>query len=414
MSHTSDLALRAVRSVGRTLRDGWLMFGVMLLMLAGLEGAYRMQADLRQALRPSIPPGHPYADSSWFPAYLREYEATFGLQWKPYVYFRRPFYAGVYINVDSLGHRRTVPGPISASDTVRVFCFGGSTMFGSYLRDSATIASVIARRLMGRVARGAAIAVTNYGESGYVFTQEMLELELQLRANNIPDVVVFYDGINDVAAAAQYGKAGVPQNEGNRAREFAFGRAIYGSENGVGSDARAVVAIGSAMAQRFQFLDRLREAVARPAGPSLSSAELARDVADTYAANVDLIEALSKAYGFRVLYVWQPTLHATTKLLTPFEQQLLDQIEGDAFNRRLRDMHVAVGPLLDAAVHPRVGARFVNEISLFANDTISVFTDELGHNTEKAIPTIVDGFLPQLRALVDSTRPAGRRSKTPD
>ena len=272
MSHTSDLALRGVHSAGRTLRDGWLMMGVMLLMLAGLEGAYRVQAVLRHLVHPSIPALHPYADSSWYPAYLREYEATFGLRWKPYVYFRRPFYAGVYINVDSLGHRRTVPGPISASDTVHIFCFGGSTMFGSFLRDSATIASVIARRLAGHVAPGAAIDVTNYGESGYVFTQEMLELELQLRANNVPDIVVFYDGINDVAAAAQYGKAGVPQNEGNRAREFAFGRAIYGSETGVGSDARAAVAIGSAMAQRFQFLERLREAVARPAVPAGSSA----------------------------------------------------------------------------------------------------------------------------------------------
>ena len=413
MSHTRDLALRGVHSAGRILRDGWLMIGVMLLMLGGLEGAYRIQADLRHVVR-SIPAAHPYADSSWYPGYLREYEATFGLRWKPYVYFRRPFYTGVYINVDSLGHRRTVPRPISASDTVRVFCFGGSTMFGSFLRDSATIASVIARRLAGHVAPGAAIEVTNYGESGYVFTQEMLELELQLRANNVPDVVVFYDGINDVAAAAQYGKAGVPQNEGNRAREFAFGRAIYGSETGVGSDARAAVAIGSAIAQRFQFLERLREAVTRPVVPAVTSAELARDVADTYAANVDLIEALSRAYGFRVLYVWQPTLHSTRKLLTPFEQQLLRQIEGDAFNRRLREMHVAVGPLLDSAIHPRVGARFVNEISLFANDTSSVFTDELGHNTEKAIPTIVDGFVSQIRALVDSSRAAGRRSRAPD
>jgi lysophospholipase L1-like esterase len=390
------------------------MIGMMLLMLAGLEGAYRVQADLRHVAGRSIPATHPYAESAWYPAYLREYEATFGLRWKPYVYFRRGFHAGVYINVDSAGHRRTVPGPISASDTVRVFCFGGSTMFGSYLRDSATIPSVISRRLARLVAPSAAIEVTNYGESGYVFTQEMLELELQLRANNVPDVVVFYDGINDAAAAAQYGEAGVPQNEWNRAREFAFGRAIYGSETGVGSDARAAFAIGSAVAQRFQFFDRLREAVGSPAVPTRSSAALARDVAATYAANVDLIEALSKAYGFRVLYVWQPTLHTTTKHLTLFEQQLLRQIEEDAFNRRLREMHLAVGPLLDSAIHPRVGGRFVNEISLFANDTSSVFLDEIGHNTEKAIPTIVDAFVPQLLALVDSSRVAGRRSRTPD
>jgi hypothetical protein len=43
-------------------------------------------------------------------------------------------------------------------------------------------------------------------------------------------------------------------------------------------------------------------------------------------------------------------------------------------------------------------------VTLFAGDTISVFTDEVGHTTEKAIPPIVGGFMPMLRQLVDSAR----------
>jgi hypothetical protein len=131
-----------------------------------------------------------------------------------------------------------------------------------------------------------------------------------------------------------------------------------------------------------------------------------------YAANVRIVEALSRAYGFRVLYVWQPSLQATGKRLTPWESQLLASIDRDPFQRRLRALHAAVLPLLPAAVGPAVGARFVNESTLFANDTTSVFTDQIGHNTEKAIPGIVSGFYPQLAALLDSVRVSpGMRSR---
>ena len=38
------------------------------------------------------------------------------------------------------------------------------------------------------------VNITNFGESGYVNTQEVIYLFLQLqRKNNIPDIVVFYD-----------------------------------------------------------------------------------------------------------------------------------------------------------------------------------------------------------------------------
>ena len=39
-----------------------------------------------------------------------------------------------------------------------------------------------------------------------------------------PDVVVFYDGINDVMATVQNGRAGLPQNEANREEDFRSGR----------------------------------------------------------------------------------------------------------------------------------------------------------------------------------------------
>ena len=284
-------------------------------------------------------------------------------------------------------------------------------MWGSYLRDSATIPSIVSRRLTANPSAGTTFEVINFGESGWVFTQELLELELQLRAGNVPNIVVFFDGMNDVGSAAQSGQVGIPQNEVNRSREFEFGRAIFGTETGVGTDLRAGRAIGSAIVLRLQFLQRLVAALAKGA-PQRSSSELSEAYVHMYAGNVDLVEALSHAYGFSVIYVWQPSLHATLKTPTPWESQLLASNGRDGFYQRLQAIHRALPPLLEAAVKPKVGIRFVNMAAAFRGDTSSVFTDALGHYTEKAIPTIVDGFWPQLSAMIDSMHARGGHTRT--
>lgn len=90
-------------------------------------------------------------------------------------------------------------------------------MWGSGARDSFTIPSLLSQILSEH---GISIHVVNYGESGFVSTQEVIALMLQLKKGNIPDVVMFYDGVNDTFSAFQHGIAGIPQNEFNRFREF--------------------------------------------------------------------------------------------------------------------------------------------------------------------------------------------------
>jgi lysophospholipase L1-like esterase len=414
----NDSVVRGVRRVGLFIRGAWLMLGSVLLILLVIEFAYREQADVRSALqsrRGLASRTSPYADSAWYPSYLREYTETFHEHWKPFVYFRRALFNGSLIKVDSAGHRRTVGSAVApgTSDSVHLFFFGGSTMWGTNLRDTATIASVAMQRLAAAVPEGVTTEVTNFGESGYVSTQEVIELELQLRAGNVPDVVLFYDGINDMAAAGQYGAAGVSQNESNRAHEFEFGRAVSGTEAGAGGELRAAGAIGAAILQRVQFMQRLLAMVARPAAApqSQSTERLARDVARTYAANAEIVEALSRAYGFRVLYVWQPTLYSTTKKLTPFEQLMLSDAAGNPLLLLSRKMNPLTLALLDSMMKLRFGARFIDEQPLFAGDTSSVFTDPIGHTTEKAVLPIVAGFFPVLSQLVDSARLSRTRAR---
>jgi lysophospholipase L1-like esterase len=258
-----------------------------------------------------------------------------------------------------------------------VFFFGGSAMWGTGARDEMTIPSQVAALLAERGMRD--VAITNFGETGYVFTQELIRLELELRRGVRPDVVVVFDGLNDVASAVVDGRAGVPQNESNRVREFRLGR-LLASDN----DVEALARLGLMAAGRSQLVRRLAAlwSTASASRPALDT--LAHEVADTYAHTAQLLEALSQRYRFRALYFWQPALHTTRKPLTTFEQALAAAIDADPFQRHLRTVHLAVASEIDSVMARVAPGQFFNQTHVFDHDTGAVFLDEIGHTTEQA------------------------------
>ena len=198
-------------------------FLYLLLLEAALSLVYDV-ADRIRASSPVSPDGRArsdvYAGVSWADEYLKELEECSVTRWTSYVYWRRQPYQGRHINVDADGVRRTWTCPEDGSGTgepLRIFTFGGSAMWGVGARDDFTIPSFLARKLQEK---GIRCQVTNFGESGYVSTQEVIALLQQLRDGNIPDLVIFYDGVNDIYSAYQQQVAGLPQNEFHRAREF--------------------------------------------------------------------------------------------------------------------------------------------------------------------------------------------------
>jgi len=208
--------------VGRWIRTAWLMLGITLLLFVAAEGALSLLYRYRDSRHPNVDyrlTSDAFADSPWAQDYFREDWEAAHLEWHPYVYWHLKPYRGNYVNVDAEGIRRTLPAAEGApsSNAVDIFMFGGSTMWGNGARDDHTIASALARMLRER---GVACDVTNFGESGYVSTQELITLTLQLRKGNVPDVVVFYDGVNDAYSAWQQGVPGIPQNEQSRVLEF--------------------------------------------------------------------------------------------------------------------------------------------------------------------------------------------------
>lgn len=376
-------------------RTGWLIVGMTLLLVCLLEGLYRAQGAIRR-LGQRSPAEAQESTAPWMAAYLDEQQRTHVLAWRPFVYFRRIPFAGEFINVDAQRHRVTVqaaPHP----DAPEVFVFGGSTLFGTFQRDAATIPSVLARELRER--HGLTVRVTNFGETGYVFTQEVVELFVQLRSGITPRVTVFYDGINDAAAALQSGQPGLPLNEENRARDFHLGRTVFAWETDVRTQARALANLAAAGASRFELVRWLQQRT-QAATPPPDVSRLADSLVATYARTVRLVEAWAAREGFVPVYVWQPTLHATAKPLTAGEQGFQRAHDGDPQQRALRALHQAVATRIDSVVRPLAGWRFVNLSRVFDTVVAPVFADGIGHTYEEANPVIVRALAPTLaRAL---------------
>jgi hypothetical protein len=214
--------------------------------------------------------------------------------------------------------------------------------------------------------------------------------------------VVFFDGINDAGATVQWGEGGNTQNESKRVAEFAMGRKLdrTGADRGIRRDLRALGVLAMTSTEQLELLQKLKTMMPTTPQEFVSADSGAKSTVHYYTANVRLVEALAAEYGFTPIYVWQPTVHTTSKKLTRFEERLMFSIKADPFNSRLREVHFAIPPMLDS-IMPRVAAgRFINASNLFHGDTTHIYVDRVGHNSEEAIVPIVDAFWPVLQAEV--------------
>src|SRR5262245_23985577 len=218
--------MRRLKAIIAFIQNVWLICGVSLLLICLVNAAIGLGFLIRDRLRGErvltvpIKTADWYSDRPWVDAYYEEFEGSRANRWQPYLYWRRKSFSGQYINVGTDGNRRTIAPHRNEGDSAphrKIFMFGGSTMWGTGARDDFTIPSLLAKELQKSEI---AAEIVNFGEGGHVSTQEVIALMLELRGGRVPDVVIFYDGINDTFSAFQQHAAGTPQNEFNRAVEF--------------------------------------------------------------------------------------------------------------------------------------------------------------------------------------------------
>ena len=181
---------------------GWLMVGLFLVFAILLELVAAVSLRLVGGGPPELPPGAPR---------LYEELGSPGQEWRPYVYWRTRPYSGRHLNIDADGLRRTWNPAPGDTDAMRVFMFGASTLLGFKVRDDYTTPSFVAK-IMARECE-VPVVVSNFGQLGYVSTQDLIALLLELQRGNVPGVAVFYNGTVDVESSYDTQVAGLPRWE---------------------------------------------------------------------------------------------------------------------------------------------------------------------------------------------------------
>lgn len=298
-----------------------------------------------------------YDDQPWGATYWEEHRiAMDSVRYRPYVLWGQLPHQGETINQLPDGTRLTPGAECDSPEAYRVFMFGGSTLWGMGAPDSGTIPAYVQAALDAQ--RDQPVCVINYGEFSFVNTQEVIRLMLELREGNIPDLVIFYDGINDVVSAHQNGVAGLHRQMGVFAPLF-----TEQTSSGSLSDW-----LRNTYTARF-----LSGLIGRGGGSTgmlmpTSDTPLAQGVVDAYLGNYGIVDALAAAYGFDYIFIWQPVLFIGEKPMTP-EEALLVQAVPDG----LDDLYTESYALVEAAAPEHPNLFYL--AGVFDNTTEMVYLD---------------------------------------
>lgn len=236
-----------------------------------------------------------------------------------------------HITINEQGIRETTGNPATASNQqIKIFMFGGSTLFGTNVTDEETVPSHVAQLLN---AKAPVHRITNFGVSAYNSSQELASLLIQLKQGNIPDMVIFYDGINDFYSRYLY--THTPNNTTMyediiRIKLGDIWRYHSQRSNQSLFDIAYIADGLISLAPRIKTIDYTvtlaRSFRREPNNDALikfnGDASLPDDVTKIYAENVAMVRNLSKIYGFKTLFIWQPSI--ATKKLTDDETEVIN------------------------------------------------------------------------------------------
>lgn len=376
------------KSIEKVLRSISLFIGMSVLLLLLIELVSWIIVATFQTYLPNTD-GRAYADGyktkGWQSEYFDEFNSI-DSRWEPYVYWRRQAFDGRHINLSAQGYRRTTPSTLSevGNPRLNIHVYGGSTIWGTGARDDYTIPSILQKMLDSA---GIVTEVKNFGESGYVSTQEVLLLMRNIQKGDVPDLAIFYDGINDVYSAYQNKEAGLPQNEYNREAEFnltntrrrdelkALGIKAFLSDLNVMQLLRPI--------QGLLFTSRSTEA------NKTDINELTTSIVKRYSTNISIVLALSETFGFETLFFWQPVI---------FEKEARSEYEDRIYysEETYREFFDSAYEALRLEKKSLPTENF-RDLSLLFSQSYSepVFIDAW-HLTENGNKIIVDAILPQV------------------
>src|SRR5579885_2929918 len=409
---------RVLRNMFRRAATVWAQLGFLIIFLLLLDLVCWIFSPLTYLKSHDDPAVREYPNDPG----VREFAAVADkvrVKWHPYNYFLTTPLKARDVNINQDGIRTTwrEPGNAGRPRPIRIFVFGGSAIFGEYARDDYTIPSLLAK---GLADRGLPVEVTNLGQEGFCSAQEVILLREQMLKGNIPDLVIFYDGVNDTATAFENRSPGLTYDELIRSREFDLLNPIYRPRllglafyNAARFSAAGLTAqwLAEHVLPRASYDVRLRVADVRfnaaglRAVAAAPNSALADAVVKTYVFNKEVVEALGARFGFRSLFFWQPAVFEKDRP-APFEKSMAAKWEKDfpGFESFFRLTYAALREV-SAKEH------IVDLSRVFDGDARSYYTDD-AHLTEAGNAVVVKAMLPRVRPvveeLVDARKITGR------
>jgi len=323
------------------------------------------QAEFENQIESPVYAGADWAQEFWREESMRRKKAT---DYVPFRIWGVTSWHSRYINNDQTTRglvRRTInPANCGNRPNVNVWTFGGSTMYGAGVPDWGTVPSYLSREL--NAGSRDCIFVTNFGVEGYVTDQELILLEEQLKAGGRPDLVVFYDGVNDSILA--WPPTAPP------IAHFMY-RSIKARVEGTTSGRLDFLQKSHAVRLVAELLERRHSATSFASLVSRAQPNVLATLSN-YEQNMRLARALADTYKFKVYCFWQPMLVYGHKPFVPFEQQMATRdVKGDTNESAWFLTNAAV--YREAELHAARDGAFVFLGYLFDSTHEPVYVDEV-------------------------------------
>lgn len=259
-----------------------------------------------------------YQNAEWGTTHWQEFGSLSGVYF-PYILWRRDTYAGETITVDN-NYRRIVPNTqCDEENPYTVYMFGGSTMWGTGAPDWGTIPAYLQTLLDEQL--DTPVCIINYADTAYVSTQELLLLILELQSGQAPNLVIFYDGINDAINS-------------NIAQQPAIHARLDLIDSQLANDLPTFQSNTIRLLSQFINIQNNTTNLATDYEIGFDASTLSEEIALTYLSNYQTVQQLADLHDFDFAFFMQPLVFIGDKLLTEEEQLLMAELTrfGDTQN----------------------------------------------------------------------------------
>lgn len=344
-----------------------------------------------------------YSYYDWKEDYFKDLTAWYTtgkdrLVYEPYSLWKHQPFQSKNINVMDNGYRKTInPVKENPHQTLNVFIFGGSTTWCLEVPDPYTYSSLVSAKLNEKYP-DSQINVRNYSAGGFLQDQEIVLLS-RLLQHDKPDLVIFYDGVNDVSNKVAFGW---PHSHYPMYSNFSTGTTYKD----------VLIYMLRTIHARSRLVQLLIPDSRKSEHPFITDPDTldqnSEELYENWKSNYLYLDKLSTKFGFNYMVILQPNLYSTQKVLHPEEEIIKNLPAIKASEASIRVSYPKLQRLAKDRMHPN----FYDFTSVLDEVEEHVFLDRC-HVTAIANDKIAEGIVKMIyeKKLLPATQHQNNENK---